>query len=222
MKNFIQSLSLRVEFIAVVGAAFGYPIVIAILRDLGLAPQKPIDMHHLVVLLFFEAAICAVLVPFLWLRGWRPKTIGLRPTLKGSGAGLLLLVLAGAAWVAIWYATYFISPATLFHIKTIYAHLKGPKPPLALVLITSAVNAAFEEIFVAGYIITTLRPIRGPILAVAVSTTIRVAYHLYQGPMAVLGILPLGLIYATWYVRSGRLWPLIVAHALQDIAALAY
>jgi membrane protease YdiL (CAAX protease family) len=87
---------------------------------------------------------------------------------------------------------------------------------------TSCVNAAFEEIFVSGYIITALKPSRGASFALNVSVAVRLLYHLYQGQMAMLGVLPVGLVYAFWYARSGRLWPLIVAHALQDVVSLLY
>ena len=32
---------------------------------------------------------------------------------------------------------------------------------------------------------------------------------------------PLALLFAWWYARTARLWPLIVAHAMLDLAALA-
>jgi membrane protease YdiL (CAAX protease family) len=47
-----------------------------------------------------------------------------------------------------------------------------------------------------------------------------VGYHLYQGVLGALTIAPVGLLFAYWYVRSGRLWPLIVAHGLIDFIGL--
>jgi len=60
----------------------------------------------------------------------------------------------------------------------------------------------------------------GDIRAVNISAGIRVAYHLYQGPMAVLAIVPYARIAAVWFARTKRLAPLIVAHALMDFIAL--
>jgi membrane protease YdiL (CAAX protease family) len=56
--------------------------------------------------------------------------------------------------------------------------------------------------------------------AVTISTAIRLLYHLYQGPIAFVGIVPFGFVLAWWYARTGRLWPVIVAHALADFVAL--
>jgi membrane protease YdiL (CAAX protease family) len=53
-----------------------------------------------------------------------------------------------------------------------------------------------------------------------ISAAIRLLYHLYQGPLAFFGIVPFGLVVAGWYARSGRLWPVIVAHAIGDFIAL--
>jgi membrane protease YdiL (CAAX protease family) len=49
----------------------------------------------------------------------------------------------------------------------------------------------------------------------------RVFYHFYQGAVGVVGIAPLALLFAYGFARTGRLWPLIVAHALTDFWALA-
>jgi membrane protease YdiL (CAAX protease family) len=54
-----------------------------------------------------------------------------------------------------------------------------------------------------------------------VSAGIRVFYHFYQGAVGVVGIAPMALLFAYWFARTGRLWPLIVAHALTDFAGLA-
>jgi membrane protease YdiL (CAAX protease family) len=223
MKNFIQSLSARLEFAFVVGAAFGYIIVISFLRGIGFLPQKVYDGRHLLAIVIFEMIVGAVLVSFLWLRNWRPRTIGLRPTLKDTGIGLLLLVAAMLAYYVVWYMVWLFSPVTIAHVHAIYAQLKSPThPSVAAVLGNSCINATFEEVFVSGYVITAVRRWRSPMFAASVSVAIRLLYHLYQREMAFIGVLPLGLLFASWYVRSGRLWPLIVAHAIEDFVALMH
>jgi membrane protease YdiL (CAAX protease family) len=85
----------------------------------------------------------------------------------------------------------------------------------------SGVNGIFEELFVAGYIITAITPRRGMWTAINVSVVVRLLYHLYQGPIGVLTIVPMGLLYGYLYSRTRQLWPLIVAHVLLDIVALS-
>jgi hypothetical protein len=51
-------------------------------------------------------------------------------------------------------------------------------------------------VFVCGYVLSGLRERPGVAAAENVSAGIRVAYHLYQGPMAALAIVPYALIAA--------------------------
>ena len=60
----------------------------------------------------------------------------------------------------------------------------------------------------------------GLVTAINVGIAIRLAYHLYEGPM---GVIPIGFyaVVATLvYVRLGRLWPVVVMHSILDFVAL--
>ena len=92
---------------------------------------------------------------------------------------------------------------------------------MQLVFLTSTVNGIFEELFVAGYIITVLKDARGTWTAINASTMVRLLYHLYQGPIGVVTIVPMGLLFGYTYVRRRQLWPLIFAHVLIDIIGLS-
>jgi membrane protease YdiL (CAAX protease family) len=95
----------------------------------------------------------------------------------------------------------------------------GPRDWIAIYLL-SVVNPVFEEVFVCGYVIPVLSRRFGPTTAVNVSALIRGTYHLYQGiAMAPLHV-SYGLSQAYVFVRFGKLWPLIVSHALLDFVAL--
>jgi membrane protease YdiL (CAAX protease family) len=90
-----------------------------------------------------------------------------------------------------------------------------------LVLLLSAVeNALVEEVIAVGYLLARLRDLRwGPWAAVAASAALRGTYHLYQGFGQALGNAVMGAIFAWWFQRTGRLWPLLVAHTLLDVVA---
>jgi membrane protease YdiL (CAAX protease family) len=83
------------------------------------------------------------------------------------------------------------------------------------------VNPVFEEVFVAGYVIEALRQRFGVTTAINVSVVIRASYHLYQGVPVFPFHAAYGLLQGYAYVRYGRLWPLIVSHALLDFFAFA-
>ena len=58
-----------------------------------------------------------------------------------------------------------------------------------------------------------------PLAALLASSLLRGAYHLYQGFSAGLGNVVMGLIFAYVWRRTGRLWPLIIAHGIIDSVA---
>lgn len=89
------------------------------------------------------------------------------------------------------------------------------------VLVLQAVkNAVLEEVIVVGYLITRARQLSWPIVgAVAASAVLRGSYHLYQGFGPFLGNAVMGVAFAEWFRRGGRLMPLIVAHTILDVVS---
>lgn len=91
--------------------------------------------------------------------------------------------------------------------------------PVVLVL-AAAGNGAAEEILVVGYLLVRLRQIGVPPTVALVGTALlRGSYHLYQGFGGGLGNLAMGIVFALWWMRTRRLWPLVLAHTLLDVAA---
>lgn len=92
----------------------------------------------------------------------------------------------------------------------------------ALVLVLSAVGYAVqEEVIAVGYLATRLRELAWkPWTIVLASSVLRGSYHLYQGwPMA-LGNVVMGAVFTTYFLRRGRLGPLLAAHFLLDAVSL--
>lgn len=89
------------------------------------------------------------------------------------------------------------------------------------VLVLAAVgNGAAEEILVVGYLLVRLRQLGVPPAVALVGTALlRGSYHLYQGFGGGLGNLAMGIVFALWWMRTRRLWPLILAHTLLDVVA---
>jgi membrane protease YdiL (CAAX protease family) len=89
------------------------------------------------------------------------------------------------------------------------------------ILILQAVkNAVLEEVIVVGYLLTRLKRLRWSVPAMlAASAVLRGSYHLYQGFGPFLGNAVMGLIFAEWFRRGGRVMPLIIAHTLLDVVA---
>ncbi|MEV6303873.1 CPBP family intramembrane glutamic endopeptidase [Actinoplanes sp. NPDC051861] len=89
------------------------------------------------------------------------------------------------------------------------------------VLILAAIeNAVLEEVIVVGYLITRLRALSfSTVWIVACSAVLRGSYHLYQGFGAFVGNAVMGVVFALFFLRYKRVMPLIVAHAILDVAA---
>ena len=220
MRRFIQALPRSAEFAIVVLGAFGYFVVISIAAVFQHNAQvSQVSDRHLLVLLAYELILLLALLGFLRLRGWTIERFDLRlnagETLVGFGlagvaylAYVLVLVVVAAAW-----------PQAAQALQT--SVISSPGISLATVIAASVINPVFEEVFVCGYVIAALQKSGNPWAGVHVSVAIRLLYHLYQGAIAI-GVVPFGLIFALWYRRTGRLWPVIVAHAVTDFAALLH
>ena len=87
-------------------------------------------------------------------------------------------------------------------------------------LLKAAANAFAEETVVVMWLMTRLRQAHWSLPAtLAASSILRGSYHLYQGISAGCGNIIMGLIYGYYYHRTGRVWPLVIAHFLIDAVA---
>jgi membrane protease YdiL (CAAX protease family) len=219
MRKLIAALSSRAEFAIVVVVAFG-PFIVSSFASL-LHPVGGRASHTnatLLALAAYEAVLIVLLGGFLYLRGWNLGKIGLRPTLKDSGVGALLFVADYSVWFAVWFATVKLSPDTARTMAATQVLTTGLSPFAAVPI--ALINPLFEEMFVTGYVMTALKNDGNLWRAINASVLLRLLYHLYQGSLGVLATVPMGLIFAISYARTGRLWPVIVAHALLDASAL--
>ena len=138
---------------------------------------------------------------------WRPKAI-----LEGAGLAALIGI-----------------PGLVFYLSAVHFGFSKQVVPSTLddawweiiVLLTwSAANAFSEEIVVVMWLLTRLQQLRiPPWVARLLSAVRRGSYHLYQGWSAGLGNIIMGLIFGTYYLKTRRVWPLILGHFLIDAVA---
>lgn len=227
LHELIRRLPPGVEFLIVICGAFGMPIISSILSlSSGGAAAPPgggalvFNDAVLIGLVVFELVQAAFLVWFLHVRGWTLEKVGLRMTWRGTGLGWLLMLGTYVVVMGAQHLAAFALPAQMQAGIERYP-VSDPNVNMQLVFIASTVNGMFEEMFVAGYIITALREARGAWTAINVSTVVRLLYHLYQGPVGVVTIIPMGLLYGFVYARTRQLWPLMFAHVLIDLIGLS-
>ncbi len=224
MRRYLQGLPLAVEFAVVILGAFGMFILatfLALVSKTGAGGAGSTDWYsggQLASLVAYELPAGAAVFAFLRLRGWSLERLGVRFSAVETLVGFGLAFFAELACYVPLIAYALASPASIQAMSA-----AQPTPGgfgLATVVILSIVNPVFEETFVCGYVVTVLKERSTVSTAVTISVAIRLLYHLYQGPLAFFGILPFGVVLAWWYARSGRLWPVVVAHGIGDFIAL--
>ncbi len=213
MRGLIRALSDRAEFALVFAGAFGLACFATLLLLLFPTQTQPISGSELWRILVYEALTCAALAAFLHERGWSLRGLGLSATVWDTFVGFALGVCVLLMWVEL--------PLLLGGYRLPPGAMVRPTIPLGPVLLLTIINPVFEETFVTGYVVSALQQSSTEWTAVSISVAIRVLCHLSQGASALLFIAPIGLVFAVWYARGGRLWPLIVAHGVLDFAALA-
>ena len=92
--------------------------------------------------------------------------------------------------------------------------------PLAVPFLLLA--AYREELFFRAFLITTLRGLRAPNwAAIAISSFLFGAGHLYQGVFAAVVSAALGAYLGAWYLRAAAVHRLAIGHALFNLIVLA-
>ena len=215
MKQFITALSPRAEMAIVLLCAFAFPLVYTALIALKMVDLGVVTDARLLRIVAFELVILTLIGWVLWTRGWTLDRIGIRaPVFQDVLDGVGLLVVAYLIPAAL--QRYL--PAEMTQNAT--DALSFAPLSLPLVIVTSVVNPVFEEVFVVGYVFAAFGE-SNRMLALNVSVALRVAYHLSQGPAAVIFILPMAIVFAWWYSTRPSLWPLLLAHIGLDLIGLA-
>lgn len=173
---------------------------------------------RLLTTLGIEAIMTGALLPLLLRRGWNPASVAPAPESKDIVRGLLV-------WFALIVALYISVLITSAFVPDMVAFLRarqftGHISP-SVVVAASLLNPIFEEFLWLGYAIPAVASRFGIAVACVVSVTLRVSVHLYQGNLAFISVLPIAIVLTWYFVRTGRLWPTVVAHVIVDALGLA-
>lgn len=226
---------LRAEVLIVLGLSLGQSAVYAVVNLLDKLTQGPLsgqtttlnpglndrqyfDLTYQLLDIVF-ALVPVALVLFLMTEPGRSafRRIGFtfaRPAVDfGLGFGLAAVIGAGTLGV---YAAGRALGLTTAIVPTALDTYWWTLP----VLILSALrHAVLEEVIVVAYLFDRFGRFGWAVpTTVVVSALIRGSYHLYQGFGPFIGNVLMGLIFGYAYLKTKRVMPLVVAHALLDIA----
>lgn len=183
----------------------------------SLSEREVFDLIYQLLAIFFDLVPVALVCWLLW-RAAAPRLgrlgIDARRPWFDLGWGLGLALAIGIPGLAIYLGgralgiTAAVNPAGL---DTYWWTIP--------VLVLSAARAGItEEVIMVGYLFARLRDLgwgRWPMILL--SAGIRGTYHLYQGFGSFLANVLLGVLFGWFFTRTGRVMPLVIAHAVIDI-----
>ncbi len=226
----VDKRRLRLEILLVLAVTFGISGVRAVLRLIdGLL--QPTDLNEQTVTLnpsqselpWLDLALqlCSAGVLFAYgglalflLAG---DGIGaLKPKWSDLGWGAGLAAVIGLPGLGL----YVFAVQTGLSRQVVPTGMEHAAIEVPVLLLWSAANAFGEEVVVVMYLMTRLRQLGWGLPAVlAASSVLRGSYHLYQGISAGFGNIVMGVVYGLFWWRTGRVWPLVIAHFLIDAVA---
>ncbi|WP_084104870.1 CPBP family intramembrane glutamic endopeptidase [Demequina sp. NBRC 110056] len=229
----------RAEIVIVLGLSLGYYAITAALRLVERYLAEPaignqvttinpsrseidyVDLAFQVVRQLYLLMPVALVLYLLSAGGKSAlRRLGLtgpgRAWFKDLGSGVLLAACIGIPGLVL----YAVGRAIGQTVRVDTSGLPDAWWTATILLFSAAVAGVMEETIAVGYLVTRLKDLRwSPWAAIAASALLRGCYHLYQGwPMA-LGNVVMGIVFAWWFHRTGRLGPLILAHWTLDAVA---
>lgn len=183
-----------------------------------LSPRPGFDLTYQLLDIVFDLVPVALVFYLLWrLPGGNPfRRLGFdmrRPGRDaGWGAGLFLAMGVGTLGV------YSVGRALGLTTVLVPAALDPYWWTIPVLVLSGIRHGILEEVIVVGYLFERLRALGwGRWQIIATSALLRGSYHLYQGIGPFIGNVAMGLVFAWFYEKKGRVMPLVIAHALLDV-----
>jgi membrane protease YdiL (CAAX protease family) len=169
-------------------------------------------------------AIVVVLLLLRYLCGESPRELNLRPGRLSSDL-LAALILSLLIIIVNVISTYLLSAllprsASDTSVRDLFARVAG-SPGLLVLFVGPLIflGAASEEL-VRAFLLSRLwkvwPSVLGKLIIILISAGLFGLIHIYQGPVSAMWTAIFGLIAALYYLRFGRIVPLILAHYLTN------
>jgi membrane protease YdiL (CAAX protease family) len=177
---------------------------------------------YLAVIAPLSIVVAVLLLRFLC--GESPRDLNLRPGKLSSdflAALLLSLVIIAANIISSITLSEILSESDAnTSVRNLFLELAGSPRMLALYLGSLLFLGAASEEVIRVFLLSRLWKVwpstGGKLLAIAVSACLFGLVHLYQGPVSAIWAAVFGLLMALYYLRFGRVLPLILAHYLTN------
>lgn len=179
----------------------------------SVTPRPWLDLTYQLLAIGF-ALVPVVLA--LWLLAGRPIGLDLRHPLHDLAVGAGLAAAIGIPGLLL----YLAGRAAGLTAQVVASGLDPHWWTVPVLVLAALKNGLLEEVVVVGYLLERLDDLGWPVWAqLLTSAVLRGSYHLYQGFGPFVGNVVMGLVFAYYYRRFGRVMPLVVAHTVLDIVA---
>jgi membrane protease YdiL (CAAX protease family) len=185
------------------------------MAGLGWLRTYYMDNSMMLLMVAYELATGILAASYLAHYGWNMAPSQIKISWELTAAGVLVFL------VSYFFYSCAYNLAALFGAGTRPSGDSNTISQLnvALVLLTSIVNAPYEELFLVAFIFRALKG-QATSFIIGVSVLLRILPYFMMGPSDCVGILALGIFQAGVYWRYQRIWPLITAHVIFNLFGL--
>ena len=167
-----------------------------------------------------SSLVPVALVVFLLWQKTTPRlgALGLDVTKPGADSlwGLGLAALIGIPGLGLYLLGRSLD-LTVTVVPTALGEYWWTIPMLVLLALRAGI---LEEVIAVGYLFKRLGDLQVPLVGIVlIQAFVRASYHLYQGFGPFVGNFLMGLVFGYFFLKTGRLAPLIIAHTAIDAVA---
>lgn len=204
----------RVDLAVVATICFGLFVVTSLSSVNQGLPTYNITDDELGATMLLEVAMAAFALGYLRLRGQPLGELFPSPTLRGTLTGAGLYAVIYVLFAAVHSLLALGIPALREAANPVQVDASA-----AMIIVMSLVNGLYEEVFLLGFLQRHLARVESH-FAVGAVLLLRLSYHLYQGLPGTAFAIVFGGVLGYYYLRTGKLWPVVAAHVVADILAL--
>lgn len=188
----------------------------------SIAPERPwLDFLYQITNALFLVAPAAMAV-FLLATVLRPRdglgAMGLDRRRPGFdiGWGFGIAACIGIPGLGL----YLIARTIGINTTVAAANLADNWWTIPVLVLAACANAVVEEVVMIGYLFVRWSQAGWSSLVIlTVSALVRGSYHLYQGWGGFIGNVAMGVAFGLFFLKTRRVWPLVLAHAVIDVVA---
>lgn len=207
------------EFIIVITASLGYFIYSALQythfsdSDATVISYGDAEIIHM---LQYESAVLVFLFLFLKFQGRNLKDLGFSVSIDKITHGLILFIANYIIYLLLFrvFGDFLITSGTEGSSSAAVAY--SINLSILPLILFSIINPIFEEFILVGYIASVVGKRFGLIITLITSVFFRLSFHVYQGPLILLSILPMGILFTVYFWHKRSIVPLIIGHGVMD------